>query len=180
MATSLADKLKKIREELKTPPKLSTVEAEKITATFEAMKEILDDTLKLVLEKDRAEAFRYTNLLVTAIQQADVNFIGGVAVEPEINEENPETPKNEKTKTTQPTEKPDFLGFTQGLTPHQMNVAQRLDCFKQYEELGDDIVCLDCTQEKMIACIRMEDPTINPDDDFELDVKMIRGERNNP
>ena len=185
---SIVDKLKKIREDLKTPPTLSTVEAEKITATFEAMKEILDDTLKIVLEKDRAEAFRYTNLVVTAIQQADTNFIGGVVAEKLINEENDPNEiiepdgLNAVRTSKEPVEKPDFIAFTQGLSTRQMNVAKRLDCFKQFqdEEVGDAIVCDDCSQEKMIACIRMEDPTIDPNDDYELDVKMMRNRGNNP
>jgi len=183
MATSLADKLKKIREDLKTPPTLSTVEVEKITATFEAMKEVLDDTLKIVLEKDRAEAFRYTNLVVTAIQQADNNFIGGVVVEQVINPENspneiiPPLGQNAVRTKKGAVAKPDFMLFTKGLTTRQMGVASRLDCFKQFPEIGDAIVCPDCSQEKMIACIRMEDPAVDPDDDYKLDVQNMRKEQ---
>lgn len=222
---AITDKLKKIREDLKTPPTLSSVEAEKITATFEAMKEVLDDTLKLVLEKDRGEAFRYTNLLVNSIQQADVNFIGGVPVKEAITPENganeiikqpglnavstnketvQEVPSNklfrtkreddilyyfnpetEEWQTEKPTrkrevvDKPDFISFTEGLTTRQMAVSNKLECFKQFPDIGDEIVCPDCSQEKMIACIRMEDPTVNPNDDFELDVKMMRKQANN-
>lgn len=178
MATSLTEKLKErlqqIKEDLKTPPKLSSVEVEKITATFEAMKGILDDTLEIVLEKDRAEAFRYTNLVVLAIQQADVNFIGGVVIEDKPEEEALLHPE------LGPVPKPDFKALLEALTPEQNNVAMRLDCVKQYEELGDEIVCADCSMEKMIACIRVEDPSINPNDDFELDVKMMREQGNNP
>ena len=179
MATSLTEKLKErlqqIKEDLKTPPKLSSVEVEKITATFEAMKEILDDTLEIVLEKDRAEAFRYTNLVVSAIQQADVNFIGGLVAPEEKDEEDPDNPKKLKKGPVGPVAKPDFKAFSDNLTPAQMNVAMRLDCFRQYEEVGDAIVCADCSMEKMIACIRMEDPSIDPNDDFKLDLKMMRG-----
>ena len=46
--SSLKEKLQKIFEELKTPPKLSEVEKDKISKTFEAMKEVLDDTLEIV------------------------------------------------------------------------------------------------------------------------------------
>lgn len=183
MATNLTEKLKEklkqIKEDLKTPPKLSTVEIEKITATFKAMKEVLDDTLKIVLEKDRAEAFRYTNLIVESIQQADVKFIGGVTASVE-NEEDPETKTILKKGPTGPVPKPDFLALTKELTEEQMNVAMRLDCFKQFEEVGDAIVCADCSPERMIACIRMEDPAIDPNKDFELDVKMMRKQENNP
>ena len=200
MAEDLTDKLKEIQKKLKTPPSLSSVESDKITETFEAMKGILDDTLVVVLEKDRAEAFRYTNLLVQALQQADTNFIGGVPPTPDVEprpaadvEPQPAEPVVQSTaegSTTEglqiradspkgPVNKPDFLEFSKSLTPHQMNIASRLDCFKQFPEVGDAIVCTDCTMEKMIACIRLEDPTVDPNDDFKLDVEMMREKGNN-
>jgi len=194
MAEDLTDKLKEIQKKLKTPPSLSSVESDKITETFEAMKGVLDDTLVVVLEKDRAEAFRYTSLLVQALQQADTNFIGGVPPIPAADvEPQPAEPGVQSTaegSTTVglqiradspkgPVAKPDFLEFSKSLTPHQMGIGSRLDCFKQFPEVGDAIVCTDCSMEKMIACIRMEDPTIDPNKDFELDVKMMREKGNN-
>lgn len=179
MADSLIDKLKKIKDNLATPPSLSTVEVEKITQTFEAMKEILDETLEDVLEKDRVEAFRYTNLLVQALQQADTNFQSGVPVE-ERDETNIIAAAQPAPKSSGPVKKPDFNAFRKNLTSHQLSIASRLDCFKDYEEVGDTIVCNDCSMENMIACIRREDPTIDPNKDFELDVKMIRKNQNKP
>ena len=179
LTEKLKEKLKQIKEDLKTPPKLSTVEVDKITATFVAMKGILDDTLQIVLEKDRAEAFRYTNLIVESIQQADVKFIGGVAATIENDpEEDPD--KSLLHPELGPVAKPDFKALLEALTPEQTNVAMRLDCVKQYEEVGDAIVCADCSPERMIACIRVEDPSIDPNKDFELDVKMMRNQGNNP
>ncbi len=196
MAEDLTDKLKEIQKKLKTPPSLSSVESDKITETFEAMKGVLDDTLAVVLEKDRAAAFRYTSLLVQALQQADTNFIGGVPPTPAVDVEPLPQPAAAVQSTAEgstteglqiranspkgPVAKPDFLEFSKSLTPHQMGIGSRLDCFKQFPEVGDAIVCTDCTMEKMIACIRMEDPTIDPNKDFELDVKMMREKGNNP
>lgn len=178
MGESLVDKLKKIKENLVTPPSLSSVEVEKITQTFDAMKGILDDTLEDVLEKDRVEAFRYTNLLVQALQQADLNFKAGEAPEKAPVEQS--AAASIASPNGAVTQKPDFVSFRGNLTPQQLSVAERLDCFKQFEEVGTDIVCNDCSMEKMIACIRMEDPTIDPNKDFEIDVKMIRENQNKP
>lgn len=184
MAEGIAEKLEKVKEDLKTPPKLSEVEKKKITATFEALKEILDDTLEIVLEKDRAEAFRYTNLFVAGIQQVDVNFIGGVKPpkekedEGEPIEEPDQTPENILSTPKGPVKKPDFLSFTQELSVRELKVGNaKLDCFIQFPEVGEAIVCADCSRTRMKECIRMEDPTVNPDDDYEMDVKAIRKER---
>lgn len=181
MAANLAEKLKKIKEDLKTPPKLSDVEREKITATFEAMKDVLDDTLEIVLEKDRAEAFRYTNLLVTSIQQADALFIGDVAsnglisgengINENISREDGRTPATKKL----PVKKPSWASFAEKLTERQREIGNRyLDCFQMYPDVGDEIVCNDCSLEKMIACIRTADPSIDPNEDFKLDLEMMK------
>jgi len=173
---SLAEKLKKIKEGLKTPPKLSDVEKEKITTTFEGMKEILDDTLEIILEKDRKEAFRYTNILVTAIQQADIDFIAGAEVEEEQIHQ-----VEEKKQPSGPVEKPDFEAFMENISDRQRNIGLRsLDCFQQFPEVGYDIVCPDCSMEKMIACIRMEDPSVDPNKDYELDLKMMQEKQDKP
>ena len=156
--SSLKEKLQKIFEELKTPPKLSEVEKDKISKTFEAMKEVLDDTLEIVLEMDRGEAFRYTNILVTAIQEADANFMGGVELE---------TPIIAIAAPTGPVPRPDFAALRENLTEEQLAIGLRsLDCFQQFDEVGDDIVCPDCSMEKMFACIRREDPSVDPKRDF--------------
>lgn len=181
MGSYMKEKLDELRKKLKTPPKLSDTEKEKFTEIFEGLQLVLKETLEAVLDMDKDDAYKYLNLLVAGLQKVDVDYEAGVEAKLAINEEKGpiESPESnglpEKARPTGPVVKPDFISFTKDLTQHQLDLGYRvLDCFKQFEEVGDDIVCPDCSLERMVACIRAVDPTINPADDIIKEVDEAR------
>jgi hypothetical protein len=181
MGNYMKEKLKELKVKLEVPPKLSETEKEKFTEIFGGLQLILKDTLSVVLDMDRENAYRYMNLLVAGLQKVDVDYAAGVDPIPSKTQEKgpndslaPEDAE-ERVEPRGPVAKPDWMSFTKELTPHQKNVGNRsLDCFKMYEEVGDEIVCPDCSPEKMVACIRAEDPTIDPADDIIREVDEAR------
>ena len=175
MGSHMKEKLDELKAKLKTPPKLSDTEKEKFTEIFEGLQLVLKDTLDVVLDMDKDDAYRYMNLIVAGLQKVDVDYVAGVEPILTINEEKApnesiEPPGRIAPERAQPkgaVVKPDFISFMKELDQHQLDLAYRaLDCFKQFEEVGDDIVCPDCSLEKMVACIRAVDPTIDPVQDI--------------
>ena len=181
MGNYMKEKLDELRKKLKTPPKLSDTEKEKFTEIFEGLQLVLKDTLEVVLDMDKDDAYRYMNLIVTGLQKVDLDYVAGVESKPAINEEKGPDESVEinglpvKVHPTGPVVKPDFISFMKELDQHQLDLAYRvLDCFKQFEEVGDDIVCPDCSLERMVACIRAVDPTIDPMQDIIKEVEEAR------
>lgn len=140
------------------PVKLSDVEKEKFTETFNSLKGWLDETLETVLKMPRDAAYRYIDLLIKGLQRVDVDFVAGV----------------DRTRTSEDTEleipepivrptKEDVDGWLNELTPEaRTKAAELVDCIKQYldpEGPGIEIICNHCSRKEMEQCIRNADPT---------------------
>lgn len=167
--TESEKKLKKIQLSIELPVKLSDVEKEKFTETFSSLKIWMDDTLEAVLKMNRDQAYRYIKLLIDGLVKVDVDFVAGVdtrpelEVEPVIPLENIEQPAEPIIPVVRPT-KEQVDKWIDALTPKAKIIAsEQLDCIKQYLDpenpAGIDIICPYCSMEKMIQCIRDEDPS---------------------
>jgi len=182
MARELSpDRWKKLQEELDIPVKLSETERDKIKELFKTMHGLLDDDLEIILDLDRDDAYRYTDLIIQGFMTADINFIAGVEVE-----EGLAKPKEEKTKeeAVEMGPRPDLHEILGELTEGERGKAKHLlDCVKiavQLQEEGDprynEALCygLDrvCNAEEMRKCIRTEDPTV--EDPMDKDLKAAR------
>lgn len=162
--TESEKKLKEIRMSIELPVKLSDVEKEKFTETFNALKGWLDDGLNTVLEMDRDAAYRYINLLLKGLQKVDVDFVA--VVMPEESDLVKQVDAQEEpapVPVVRPT-KEEIDGWIDNLTPKaKIMASEHLDCIKQYLDPEDDagiaIFCNDCSMEKMAQCIRDEDPS---------------------
>lgn len=184
MAELLRDKLQKISDKVKEPPKLTVEEKENFNEIFERIKGWLDDALEVVLEKDREEAYRYLNLLVAGLTKVDVDYIAGVVPPTAKKEENdaveiiaPGGGDEQKNvaSSKNPVVKPDLLELINQLPSKEQSIARRLDCYRTYEELeNNEATCNDCGLEKLIECIRIIDPTINPAEDIIKEVEAAR------
>ncbi len=160
-------RLKELEEGLKQVPALSDKEEEQITKVFEGLTVILEDTLAVILALNREEAYRYTELFVSGFMTISANYIGDM-----------KAPKNDpkEHRALRPTQKPDFKSFVDALEPRLRAIIEKLDCYKNFinEEIGEAVVCDDCGLEKMLNCIRVEDPTIDPNEDFKIDLALER------
>lgn len=163
-----SEKLKVLEESLGVPVKLSEDEKEKFKTIFEGLKDWLDGTHDVVVEKDRDDAYRYLRLLLGILGKVDVDFVAGVMpsakvgvdalseVAP-IEEELPEP-------VVRPT-KEQVDGWLNQMVPEMRVKAETLlDCIKQYvdpeNEVGIEVICNFCGPEKIERCIRGEDPSI--------------------
>jgi len=158
-------KLKKIQLSIESPVKLSDVEKEKFTETFNALKGWLDDGLNTVLGMDRDAAYRYIDLLLKGLQKVDIDFVAVVmpeskeldSVKPVDAQEEPEPDP-----VVRPT-KEQVDGWLAALTPKAKIIAnEHLDCIKQYldpEGPGIDIICSHCSKDELAQCIRNADPS---------------------
>jgi len=158
-------KLKEIRMNIELPVKLSDVEKEKFTETFNALKGWLDDGLDTVLEMDRDAAYRYIDLLLKGLLKVDVDFVAVVMPE-ESGLVKPVDVQEQKEPEPTPVVRPtaeQVDGWLDALTPKaKITASEHLDCIKQYldpEGPGIDIICNFCSTEKMAQCIRDEDPS---------------------
>ena len=183
MGNYMKEKLEELKAKLKIPPKLSDTEKEKFTEIFEGLQLLLKETLEVVLGLNKDDAYKYLNLLVAGLQKVDLDYEAGVEPIVAINEEKGPNESirpsgRDALEVARPkgaVVKPDFISFTKELDVHQKDVANRaLDCFKQYEEVGDDIICPDCSLERMVACIRAEDPSIDAAQDIIKEVEEAR------
>jgi len=166
MEKRMKEKLEKLEEELKQIVTLSENEKEQITSTFEGLKLILETTLDVILALNREEAYRYTSLFVAGFMKIDTNYIEGIKVSKEDKSSIP----------SKPVPKPDFISFVNNLEPRQRAIIKQLDCYKGYQdpEIGDAIICPDCSPEKMLTCIQAADPAIDPNNDFKIDLELER------
>lgn len=171
--TEEEDKLLKIQAEIGLPVDLSEVEKERFNNLFEALKGWLDDARDVVLEKERDEAYRYVNLLIAHLQRVDVDFVA--AVEPpqdpldagghtgiDLSIKRP--PVRVRSRVVRPT-KEQVDGWLANMIPAMREKAPViLACLKQYldpeSDVGLDVICPDCSPDRMVACIRAEDPSI--------------------
>lgn len=161
---SIKEKLDQIRKDIAVPVKLSDNEKEQIKKAFMDVVSMLADSEKIVMEMSRDEAYRYVNLIIGGLQQADVNFIGGQkSKEPLINS-NGEPVKKVR---GEPALRPNYEGLLEQLEPEERKKAEYLECFTSFKESGIEAICPECTSEKMKTCIKTYDPSItirNPED----------------
>lgn len=163
--TESEKKLREIQLSIESPVKLSDVEKEKFTETFSALKGWLDDGLDTVLGMDRDAAYRYVDLLLKGLQKVDVDFVA--VVMPESKELDSVKPVDtQEEPRPDPVVKPTVEQVDKwiaALTPKaKITASEHLDCIKQYldpEGPGIDVICPYCSMEKMVQCIRDEDPT---------------------
>jgi len=165
-----SEKLKTLEMSLGVPVKLSESEKEKFKEVFEGLKDWLDGTHDVVVEKDRDEAYRYLRLLLAALAKLDADFIAGAraSAEPEAKVDVLSGVAPIEEKPSEPVVRPtreQVDGWLNQMSPEiRAKAATLLDCLKQYldpeSEVGIDIICSFCSLEKMERCIRDEDPTI--------------------
>ena len=177
--------LLKIQAEMGLPVDLSEVEKERFNNIFEALKGWLDDARTVVLEKERDEAYRYVNLLIAHLQRVDVDFVA--AVEPprdpldagghDLSIKIP--PVRVRSRVVRPT-KEQVDGWLSNMIPAMREKAPViLACLKQYldpeSDVGLDVICPDCSPDRMVACIRAEDPSIVDSMSVFMDHQIGRG-----
>jgi len=157
---SIEDRLREAQELAAKPIDLSEPEKERLTQIIELMKESLDKVLEDALSKPRDEAFKAVSRYLIAMQ--DSGKVGG-----EI--------KSEMKTPAEPIIHPKLEDIF-AILPEDICAGARrhLSCVKSYmklEEDGEDgsqVLCPDCSPEKMIVCLRVEDPTIVDDLEEEL------------
>jgi len=179
---SVEDKLKEAQELSAKPIDLSEPEKERLTRVIELMKDSLDEVLEDALSKPRDEAFEIIRGYLIAMQK-------GGSIEPDPIDEGPthdrEGPRvddvipeevlAEEKLPTKPIVHPQLDGIFAGLPEDLRRKARELlSCVKSYvrlEEEGEDggqVLCPDCTPDKMIECIKVADPTVIDELDEEL------------
>lgn len=150
-------RLKEIQMAIGLPVRLSDVEKEKFTETFDSLKVWMDDSLKSILKMNRDAAYRYIDLLIKGLTKVDVDFVAGVELRPPEERREPTIPVVKPTKE-------EVDGWLSELTPEVHTKAIELvDCLKQYldpDGPGIDIICPHCSKKEMEQCIRNADPSI--------------------
>jgi len=148
---SIEARLREAQELAAKPIDLSEPEKERLTQIIELMKDSLDKVLEDALSKPRDEAFKTVSRYLIAMQE-------GVKVD-EV--------KSEMKPPAEPVIHPKLEDIFAVLPEDICAGARRhLSCVKSYtklEEEGEDgsqVLCPDCSPEKMIVCLRVEDPTI--------------------
>lgn len=176
---SVEEKLKEAQELAAKPIDLSEPEKEKLTQIIELIKEGLDGVLEDALSKTRDEAFDIIRGYLIAMQKGgSIGLDEGPTHDREdsrVDELIPEEELAEKKPPTKPIVHPQLDDIFAGLPEDLRRRARELlSCVKSYvrlEEEGEDgsqILCPDCTPDKMIECIRVEDPTVIDELDEEL------------
>jgi len=157
---SIEARLREAQELAAKPIDLSDPEKERLTQIIELMKGSLDKVLEDALSKPRDEAFKTVSRYLFAMQ--DGGKVGG-----EI--------KSEMKPPAEPVIHPKLEDIFAVLPENVCAGARRrLSCVKSYmklEEDGEDgsqVLCPDCSPEKMVVCLRVEDPTIVDELDEEL------------
>jgi len=149
---SIEARLREAQELAEKPIDLSAPEKERLTQIIELMKESLDKVLEDALSNPRDEAFKTVSSYLIAMQE-------GGKVGEEI--------KSEMKPPAEPIIHPKLEDIFAVLPEDICAGARRhLSCGQTYmnlEEDGEDgsqVLCPDCSPEKMIICLRVEDPTI--------------------
>ena len=147
---------------------------EKISKTFEALKEWLDDTEAVVLKKPRVEAYRLVKLVIAHLQMADADYVAGasrpsVVIDPVgasalVSPGHIEESAIRTRRHVKPT-KELVDGWLESMNPAiRSKLVRLLDCFKQYldpeSDVGIDIICPHCNPEEIAKCLRVADPSI--------------------
>lgn len=170
---SVQKKLKEAKELGKKPVKLSEPEKENLKEIISLLKSLLDEILEEAITKSRDDAFMLVNSYVLAMEQADQSQqIDTTEAKQKVE---PDESEPIKKPPAEPVVHPKLNDLFDGL-PDEMSRKARelLTCVKtclRLEEKGEDgsqVLCPECTPEKMIACIRAEDPTIVDELDEEL------------
>ena len=157
---SIEARLKEAQELAAKPIDLSEPEKKRLTQIIELMKGSLDKVLEDALSKPRDEAFKTVSRYLIAMQ--DGGNVGG-------------TIKSEVKSPAEPIVHPKLEDIF-AILPEDIcaGARRRLSCVKSYmklEEGGEDgsqVLCPDCNPEKMIVCLRVEDPAIVDELDEEL------------
>lgn len=156
---SIEARLREAQELAAKPIDLSEPEKERLTQIIKLMKGSLDKVLEDALSKPRDEAFKIVSRYLIAMQEGGD---GGKI-------------KSEKKPQAEPIVHPKLEDIF-AVLPEDIcaGARRRLSCVKSYmklEEGGEDggqVLCPDCSPEKMIVCLRVEDPTIVDELDEEL------------
>jgi len=191
------DKWSEIQGQIDLPVKLTELEKKKFTDVMTTIKGMLDDSLEVILDMDRDEAYRYVQLIVNGIKEADMKFAGGVPAPSEFT-----TPIAKFESYSKPRLKvkgdrivlityPDFDSIFAELSSNQRDKAKRyLDCVKTVFELKEmlenpevsdkekakvdinSVLCCGddktCSVDEMIKCITIEDPTVKDEMDMKV------------
>jgi hypothetical protein len=183
------DLLNKLKEVMDKPVKLSETEKEKFNKVFELLHDWLKDSESEILELDREEAYRRIAVLNTYMSNAQKQWLDpGAPVEVQvqsrirvndtsglINQKNvpliqtaPDGTPIEIIEETDRERFPvvkketvtseQFQGMLDALPDKARRIANTLDCVKDFEEIPE-IICNGCNPERMMECIRMEDPS---------------------
>lgn len=166
---SLEEKLTEAKRLAEEPVDLSDPEREILENIVTLLKEVLDQVLEDALAKTRDEAFKLVDSYTLAIESA--GRMG--ADKPHLRPEKLET--QQEKKPAKPVVYPKLEEIFAELPDEVIEKARRhLECMKSHRALeeqgedGDQILCLECTSERMINCIRAADPSIVDELDEEL------------
>ena len=157
---SIEARLREAQELAAKPIDLSEPEKERLTRIIGLMKDSLDKVLEDALSKPRDEAFKIVSRYLIAMQEGSKV---GEGVGPRI--------KPPAEPIVHPKLEDIFAVLPEDICA---GARRRLSCVKNYmklEEDGEDgsqVLCPDCSPEKMIICLRVEDPTIVDELDEEL------------
>jgi len=184
VAVEKTRKWEEIQNQMKTPVGLTELEKEKFRDIINAVKGMLDDSLDVMLGKSRSEAYRYIQLIVNAVQEADMKFAGGVQPPQILGLTLP----TEQIKPVGPVPELDFDKIYGSLSSTQQQKANRhLDCVKTVFDLKkmledpetpekerkkiniNTVLCNSpdktCSAEEMIKCITIADPSVRDEMD---------------
>jgi hypothetical protein len=184
----LLDKLKKVLDE---PVKLSDTEKEKLKAFFDELRGWLNITEESLLESERDEAYRRAGILVRQIAAIQKVFDDPKKTVPIIQKPSDTSPNSVPSKpygvsrnvegvvelefiddpdrfpvidaSKKPT-KEQFQAWLNELEPKAKSIADRLDCVKDFPELGNEVICNECSKDALSQCIRNEDPSYTDSD----------------
>lgn len=168
---SLDEKLKEAEALSKRPVKLSDPEKEILTNIVSTLKEVLDQVLEEALKLPRDEAFKKINSYVQAL--IDAPRARQAVIKKAV--EGVETAEEEEEKPQNPMEHPNLEELLEKIPQEKQKRARIvLNCIKLYNKLeadgeeGRQALCPECTPEKMLECINVEDPKIVDEIDEEL------------
>ena len=175
---TLEEKLKEAQALSEKPVEMSEPEKEILTNVISKLKEVLDQVLTDALEMPRDEAFKKVSSYVEALINAPK---ARQALIKEVAEKDEEVEDEKPKKLMEHPELEELLSeLPAGKRTRALLV---LSCLKQYnklEEEGEDgrqALCPECTPEKMLECINLEDPQIvvGVGEEIERQVESTRG-----
>ena len=162
---TIEEKLKKAQALGKKPVELSEPEEEVLDKIITTLKEGLDQVLEEALKMPRDEAFKKVNRYVYALIRA--THPDAPSIEETVEEEAEETKKVKPKLPVKPVVHPKLENLLKELPEDKRGRALIvLSCIKAHnkleeeEEDGSQALCPDCTPEKMLACINVEDPRV--------------------